>query len=95
MFFDNEINSNVRQHIKDTPKKKSQNLFGSKTSLSNLQNVLNLNLKSPNKNTELRKSNSNPTRGVMVDNALYNSEPPPLPPARSVSSTRNYRSGCC
>lgn len=93
MFLDNEINSNQRQNINksgkqiNTSRYGSQNLFGSKSSISDLQNVLNINLRSPSKynspkkGTELKKSNSNPTRGVMVENALYNSnEPPPLPP---------------
>lgn len=91
-----EINSNRQSPNKNTKKSNtrygSQNLFGSKGSLADLQNVLNINLKSPSKNinesnirpkksTELKKSNSNPTRGVMVENALYNSnQPPPLPP---------------
>lgn len=104
MFLDNEINSNVRQQntpSKSSPKKGSsrygsQNLFGSKSSLSDMQNVLNMNLKSPTKSssdgknrnaqtTNLKKSNSNPTKGVMVENALYNTEPPPLPPRAPTS----------
>lgn len=100
-FLDNEINSNIRQNAdknqnenrvrKGSSRYSSQNLFGSKCSLSDL----NINLRSPNKGsnsfadgcvrvkkgTDLKKSNSNPTKGVMVENALYTSNnPPPLPP---------------
>lgn len=114
MFLDNEINSNLKlpttknkemdnRSKKNHPRYGSQNLFGSKTNLSDLQNALNINLRSPNKNncnaldgslrtdspkknTDLKKSNSNPLRGVMVDNALYNSnDPPPLPPRVPIS----------
>lgn len=104
MFLDNEINSNIRQTIPTTeldnsPKKNHSrhNLFGSKTNLSDLQNIFNLNTRPASKScsersirppstTNLKKSNSNPTKGVMVDNVLYNTQPPPLPPRPSPST---------
>lgn len=95
MFLDNEINSNLRQTTKNDNQKKrygSQNIFGSK---GNISDVLNINIRSPTKYTneggkkkgsELRKSNSNPVRGAMVNNTFYNAnEPPPLPPRNPMS----------
>lgn len=106
MCLDNEINSNIRQptinqnqELDNSPKKNnsrhgSQNLFGSKSSLADLQNLFNMNQRSMSKScsegsscpphtTNLKKSNSNPTKGVMVDNVLYNTHPPPLPPRQT------------